>query len=113
MGCPRSPQSDIVLSVEEVAYYVSMGSYSTLRAKRTGIARVQAHGFKTFVFLQYSTGPFPHSTHVRLSAELVTLVGYRNWMPMTVRNVGAPEVDEEAPRIRTRLCTGVAVRQRP
>lgn len=80
--------------------------------KDTCITRIQRHRLEAGMLLQNSTGPFPHTTQVRLPAELSALLGNRNRVPVLESHVRPLQINEEIARLRTRYCTGVAIRQR-
>lgn len=69
----------------------------------TSVSRVECIGLETLMLGKRGTGPFPESTHVRLTREFVTVGCNSNWMPVFEAYVGTPEVGEELFRAPTIL----------
>ena len=69
----------------------------------TSISRVEFIGLETFMLGKRGAGPFPESTHIRLTREFVAVGRNSNWMPVFEAYVCAPEVSEELFRAPTIL----------
>lgn len=92
---PGSTKCDVVLSVKEIGC----------------VSRIQLHRLKAVMLVQHSTGPLPNTAQVRLAAELIALLGYRDRMPVLETHVGPFKIDEEVVRNRavTIDCARVAI----
>ena len=77
----------------------------------TCIEWIKLHGLKSFMLLQYSAGPFPHSTQFPLPTKLAAVVDDGNWMPVSEAHVRVFEVNEVRMRIKTSSCTGDTVNE--
>ncbi|KAH0358155.1 hypothetical protein KCU83_g156, partial [Aureobasidium melanogenum] len=67
----RSTKNDVVLAIEEVGCVT------------------QGHSFKALVFVQHRTGPFPNTTHLRLTSKLVSVLRNGHGMPVSEANVSS------------------------
>lgn len=63
------------------------------------------------MLLQYSASPLPDTAQVILPAELVALIGHRDWVPVLEAHIGPLKVNEEIVWVETCRCTRVAVGQ--
>ncbi len=75
----------------------------------TSIAGIQLHRLKAFMLLQHTTGPLPNTAHVRLAAELISLLSDGDWVPVFESNVGFFQVNEKIVGVRTSWCARVAI----
>lgn len=61
----------------------------------TGIPRVQGHGLKALMRPKRGAGPLPHSSHLGLTSQAVTVRSHGRWMPMAETDIGIGEVNEQ------------------
>lgn len=78
---------------------------------RTCVTWVQFHRLEAVMLLQHSTSPLPNTAQIRLPAELIALLGHRDWVPVLEPHIGPLKVNEEIAWLETRRCAGVAVGQ--
>jgi hypothetical protein len=75
---PRTTEDDIVLSIEKVSC----------------VQGIQRHRLKAFMSLEGRAGPFPDTTHLGLTRELVAPGGDWHRVPVTETDVGVGQVKE-------------------
>ena len=73
--------------------------------KVRGVARVQLHWLEALMLLQYSTGPLPNTTQVRLAAELIAPLSHRDGMPVLEPHIGPFKINEEIVRGKGKTST--------
>lgn len=78
MRGPRTTKDDIVLTVEEVRR----------------VHGIQRHRLKAFMSPERRAGPFPDTTHLGLTRELVAPGGDWHWVPVAETDVGVGQVEE-------------------
>ena len=81
---PTATDADVVLVVEEVC----------------GVGRIKVHGFEVVEFEQGGACPFPKTSNITLSAELVPVASDSSRMPVLEANVAALKIGEQIVGIR-------------
>lgn len=79
MSSPRSAKHNIMLAVEEIRR----------------ICRIELHRLESLMLLQHGASPFPNTTQLGLTRELVPVRCHRNRVPVFENHIRGLEVDKE------------------